>query len=308
MRAVLTLAMIAALASGCDSKASGAPEAKDRASTLYESCASTADCAGDGRCRSGICRPAKSVTVGDYHAAAGQLALSEQRYEDAIAAYTEASKAYTLAKVKIPPEIDCGHGAALHRAGGDPQRFELGARILHRCLLSAPAGSELYSTALRSLAELGREGLDPELLAATKLADRYMTGKPAMPTGEVVMTVTAKPTIRSYSFTKWLEKAQSDEVKEALMPCWKEHWKATRDTTMAVTLPLKHSFKLDQYGDFGRTTLEVQELEPLGDTARDGARSCAKAAIQPIADAHTKGREDERRWDVEMTFTLSVKE
>jgi hypothetical protein len=309
MRVVLMLATMMACALGCDSKAAGVPEgAKIRASALYESCGSTTDCEGDSRCRSGICRPAKAVPVGDYHAAAGRLALAEQRYEDAIAEYTEASKVYTLAKVKIPPDIDCGHGQALHRAGGDPQRYELAARILHRCLLSAPAGSELYSSALRSLAELGKEGLDPELLASTKLADRYMTGKPSMPTGEVVLTVTAKPKVRSYSFTKWMERAQSDEVKQALMPCWQEYWKATRDATMSVTLPLKHSFKLDQYGDFARTTLDVQDLKPLGDSARDGAQSCAKAAIQPIADLHTKGREDERRWDVEMTFTLTGKD
>jgi len=234
------------------------------------------------------------------------LALNEQRYEDAIAGFTEATKVYDLAKVRVPPQIDCGHGEALYRAGGDPQRFELAARVLHRCMLAAPAGSELYGNALRQLAELGKEGLDPALLGSDKLADRYMTGMPAMPaTDGLKLTVTFTPKVRSHSFTKWLERAKKEDIREALLPCWQEHWKTARTASMSVTLPMKHSFRLDQYGDFGRTTLVVKDLKPLGDAARDGANSCAKAAIGPIADTYTKGRQDERRWDVQMTFSLA---
>jgi len=300
------LVLFMVLSLGCDPRAGGGKDRPDRASTELESCAATSDCAGELRCRSGICRSPATVAVGEYHGAAGRQALLEQRYEDAIAEYSEATKAFELGKVAVPAEIHCGHGEALQRAGGDPQRFELAARVLHRCLLGSPVGTELRTNALRLLAELGKEGLDPQLLGKETLSDRYMTGQPAQPpTDDLVLTVTSNEKVKSYTFDKWMERAKSDEVRTALLPCWEEHWRATREVTMTVSLPMKHSFKLDQYGDFDRSTLVVADLTPVGDTATDGARNCAKAAIEPIADDHTKGRDDERRWDAELTFTLA---
>ena len=127
---------------GCDSraKASDPGGRSESKSKEYESCGASMHCADDLRCFDNACRRAARSTVGDYFAALGAQLRSKGELEAAVDAYNRALGHYDSEKIALPPDVDCAYGATLAAARTKKEHAELGARVLHRCLLAVPAG------------------------------------------------------------------------------------------------------------------------------------------------------------------------
>src|SRR6185312_12864035 len=138
MRVRIAIVLLA-LACGCDSRAKASDPAGSRGeqkSKEYETCGSSAACADELRCFDHVCKRAARSVVGDYFAALGAAARKKGDVEQAIDAYTRALGHYDTEKVPLPPDVDCAYGAALADAPSNKEHAELGARVLHRCLLA----------------------------------------------------------------------------------------------------------------------------------------------------------------------------
>ena len=120
------------------------------------------------------------------------------------------------------------------------------------------------------------------------------------------MTVSSTARVRSRSFSKWLDAAKANTVKNALTPCWETYWQASRKSKMIVSLPFKHSYRLDEYEDFSRATLIIENLPAGGDAAQTAANECARSALTPIADQFSRKGGSESRWTASLTFELDT--
>ncbi|MBA2542638.1 MAG: hypothetical protein H0V17_23545 [Deltaproteobacteria bacterium] len=280
MKALLTLAVLVA----CDSKATTSDPGGARAeqkSKEYESCGASMHCQDDLRCLEHSCRRSNRSAVGDYNAALGAQLKTRGDLEAAVAAYGAALRSYETDKLALPPDIDCAYGAALAAAKTTEKHAELGARVLHRCVLAVPAGSALRSVALAQLAALTDNGLEPETLRGAKLADRYLTRGPAGPsTDKLAITVTATPLPTGKSWAKVPEKIIG-ELKQPLIACWTAHNAATKQTELTVTLALKVGFATSsEYEDEGGW---YTKIEPA--TSATEAETCVRAAVEPAIKA-----------------------
>ncbi len=201
MNRSLIVALLAV--AGCDSRATASdphPGRGDRSREL-ESCAASAECADELRCFDHTCRRTARSTVGDFYAAAGARARGKGDVEGAIAAYAQALGRYDAEKLALPPDVDCAYGQALAAGKTSKEHAELGARVLHRCVLAVPVGSGLRDQALAELAGLTDVGLDPAVLGGSKLADVYLTRAPSRPAVDKVgVAVTASPVPAAKSF------------------------------------------------------------------------------------------------------------
>jgi hypothetical protein len=300
--------VVGAMVGGCDPT----PSSNNRSivgsgpSLVFESCAASEQCSEGLRCIEQTCRPTASSVVGEYQAALGRRRTKEKSFEQAIAAFEASVSAYESDKLKPPADVFCDHGRALILGGGDPQRLELAARVLHRCLLQTPVGSKLRRRAAELLALLDDSGLEPKQLAGDKLSDEYLKGAPAAPdTSELKLVVSPSGDNKKRSYSRLVPKLQSDEALKALIPCWEEYWASGGRGPLKLALEFKHSFRLDEYDDFDRTTLDILEPKSSGDGAVDAAQSCAREALQPLATSLVKGREDETRWQNAIVFTIA---
>src|SRR4029078_8462498 len=113
--------------------------------------------------------------VGDYYAALGAMQRAKGDHEGGVSSYTPALGHYDSEKVALPPDVDCAYGASLAEAKANKEHAELGARVLHRCMLPGPGGSRLRDRALAALATLNDAGLDPLAVGKSGLADAYLT-------------------------------------------------------------------------------------------------------------------------------------
>src|SRR5262249_19702432 len=154
-------------------------------------------------------------------------------YEAAISAYAQAEAQYEAEHLKnLPvPDIDCAYGAALAAAKQKHDHAELGARVLHRCVIAVPVGSTLREAAIVQLATLKHVGLDPLLLGPNKPADTYLTKGPATPSGDKVnVTVTANPAVSGKSYAQIPDKVA--ELKPQLVACWEAYTAASKKDTL----------------------------------------------------------------------------
>jgi hypothetical protein len=177
--------------------------------------------------------------------------------------------------------------------------------MLHKCLLVAPPGTRMRALAMSQLALLREVGLDPLLLARTAPADAYLTKQGAAPSVDK-LKVTAEPdgrASRHRSFTDWIAKLGSPEVKAAVAPCWEAHFKATREPLLTVQLGFKYSYRLDDYDDYDRATLDIDDV-PAGGDANAVARACVRSALAPIADAHARATGGEIRWSSAVNVSI----
>ena len=288
MRSLLAFALLIA---GCDSRATGAVEQKGHE---YESCSASAQCADDLRCFDQACRRITRSTVGDYYAAAGLAARGNGDVEAGIAAYAQALARYDADKLALPPDVDCAYGAALAAGKAVKDHAELGARVLHRCVLALPVGSRLREQALAHLAELAEAGLDPMLLGGNKIADLYLTKGPAAPaTDKLTVTVTPTPMPTGKTYTLIPDKLAEIDVRAALVACWQAYNTASRKPALGVTLGVKSTYAPSEYEDEPGTfavKLEPPAALPVGspDAAAD---ACVRQVVEPalkglkIADA-----------------------
>jgi hypothetical protein len=303
-----TIPLVAALAAACDPSArtesrAGAPPPEDRRSREHETCSRSSDCAADLRCIDSACRPASVSVQGELFAAVGEHALAGHKPREAAEAFAAAVAHYETDKLPPPAQLFCAQGhAILQEPGVAAQRLELAARMLHRCLLGAPVGSEPHRRALADLAGMIEHGLDPAVVARTELADVYLSGAappPALDRLELAVAVQSKSrssTVRRV--TKYLQ--DKPEVLGALSSCWKARFEATREPTLQIALPLRYGYDLDEFDDFERSYIKVPEI-----AGADEATACARAALLPLLDAEGRKIGEESRWEATATFTVS---
>lgn len=273
-------------AAGCDSRATAADPGRgaDQKSREYETCAASVQCQDELRCFDHACRRTARSTVGDYFAAAGALAEARGDAEAAIADYAQALAHYDTEKLGLPPDVDCAYGAVLAAGRARKERAELAARVLHRCVLTAPVGSRLHDQALAALATLGEVGLDPALLGGGKLADLYLTRAPTKPaTDRLAVTVTPSPAPSAKSYPMIPDKLGEADVKAALIACWDAYNAASHKEALSVTIGVKASYIPSEYEDepgVYSVKLDPPLALPAGspEAAADG---CVRQIVEP---------------------------
>ena len=267
---------------GCDSRAAPEPQVPARVepkSKEYESCGATMHCQDELRCFDNACRRIARSTIGDYHAALGAAARGRNELEPAIAAYKAALGHYDAEKLALPPDIDCAYGAALVAAKANKEHAELGARVLHRCLLAAPVASALRDRALSELTALADSGLDPSLLRGSKTADVYLTqGLARSATDKLVVTVVATPMPTGASYGKLPERLAAADLRPAFVACWDRYSASTHKDALTVVVELKVAFVGNpDYEEEGSYATRIEPAPP-GAGADD---VCVRAVVEP---------------------------
>lgn len=297
MQRAFGILVVLVAAAGCDTRATasnaGDNVAPDRQSRELESCGTTAHCGPGLRCFAQTCQREARSTLGDYLAARGARATSAST---AIADYAEALATYESEKLAVPPDVDCAYGRALLKAKADKTKAELAAKVLHRCLLAVPAGSELRADALAALTELDGAGLDPKQLAKPSLADQYLTRAPERPSTEgLTVTVAGEPAPAAKTFPLVIERLQSADLRGALVSCWEKHAEAN---ALTVRLPLTVTYRPSEYEDepgIYKTAAELPAGAPAG-------VACVQAVVGPALTA-LKGIRDK----MDTTLVVTIK-
>jgi hypothetical protein len=290
MRAVLAIAVVCWM-SGCDTRATASDPPSGRAeqkSREYESCAASVQCQDELRCFDHTCRRTARSTVGDYFAAAGALARSRGDLEAAIAHYAQALGHYDAEKIAVPPDVDCAYGAALAAARARKDHAELGARVLHRCVLAVPAAGRLREQALGDLATLADAGLDPVLLGSAKLADLYLTKGPARPaTDKLAITVTPAPAPAGKSFAQIPDKLGEADLRAALVACWEAYSAQAHKDALTVTVGVKSVFTPSEYEDEPGTF--TTRFDPPIALPPGSPEAAADACVRQVVEPAIKG-------------------
>ncbi|MGE0397951.1 MAG: hypothetical protein AB7T06_14725 [Kofleriaceae bacterium] len=288
MRATRASLALLLLAAGCDSKATASdpPTGGIRAeqkSKEFESCGTSAHCADDLRCFDQMCQRAARSALGDYFAAVGRNALAQGKAPEAVAAYAVALTHYDNEKIPVPPALDCEYGAALAAGRSNKENAELGARVLHRCVLAVPPASSMRTRAMNSLALLDEVGLDPLLIGGPKLADTYLTKDPQRPAlDKLAVTVSANPA-PAKTLPLIEAKVAEPDVKRALLACWRELNEASKKDAMTVSISMKGSFVRGEYEDDPlRFVLKFEPPVPVpAGSPEEGADTCVRAIMEP---------------------------
>jgi hypothetical protein len=278
---------------GCDSRAKASDPGGARAeqkSKEFESCGASMHCQDDLRCFDHVCKRAARSTVGDYFAALGASLRMKGDLEGSVDAYNRALGHYDSEKIALPPDIDCAYGAALAAAKGKKEHAELGARVLHRCILAVPVGSSLRDRALADLATLSESGLDPLALGRTQLADVYLTRSPQAPaTDKLSVDVKANPPPTGKSFSVVTDKLAEPDIKGGLVACWQAYNAATHKETLASTIGIKVSYSPSEYEDeAGTFSTKIDPAVALPPGPEQSADQCVRAVVEPaIKDLRT---------------------
>lgn len=311
MRALFGVSLLAVIfAVGCDSKAKATEPAPatavkpEQMSREYESCGASVHCAENLRCFDQVCRRTARSAVGDYHAAAGAMLRARGEHDAAIAAFAQALGQYGAEKLEVPPDVDCAYGATLAAARAKKESAELGARVLHRCVLAVPAGSSLRLQAMADLALLGEAGLDPLVLGGGKLADLYLTKAPQKPSSDkLTVSATANPATGSKSYAALSEKLLEAGQKGGFVACWEAYNAATKKDTLAVTLPIKVGFVKSEYEDEedsgGRWFTKITPA-----TGLTGPEAAADACVRGVVEPAVKGLKLVDGFDTKVTITI----
>jgi hypothetical protein len=286
---LLTVSVLGLLASACDarvpaSEAAGATAARPAGDgRAYESCAASHDCTDGLRCLDGVCRSTSRSALGDLHAASGAAALRRGGADAAIAAYAEAIARYDADGIVAPAELDCGYGEALLALKDKPERAELAAKVLHRCMLATPPGSRQRESALAGLADLLPLGLDPAQVAKPTPADLYLTRPSAAPpasAGPVAIAITLDPPPPARTEQVLTARLAKDDVDAALRACWTTWAGVTKQRALTVPLPVRgKALPRDYDEDPVRYALIVEPI--VSTSSPDGVvTTCVRTAIE----------------------------
>ena len=166
---------------------------------------------------------------------------------------------------------------------------ELGAGVLHRCILAVPVGSSLRSQALVELANLTDAGLDPLALGRTQLADVYLTHAAQKPASDKLgVTITANPPVDKKTFPMVTDRLAQPDMKTALIACWDVYNAASKKDTMAVTIGIKWSYAASEYEDEpGRFSSKIDPAIAMPAGPEASADQCVRAAVEPALKALT---------------------
>jgi hypothetical protein len=301
------LALFATAGLACDPSAesAGGVPAQAGGSGELESCAATSQCAAGLRCVERVCTPEAASVLGDYHAATGRLALERRDINGAIERFSRAVNQYESDGITPPASLYCEQGHALVADRMNPERAEVGARVLHRCLLRAPPGSELRRRALADLALLDELGLEPLTLNRNEPADAYLTRAPSRPPVESLNVTLRGDGTRARTFTRFVAHLESENLADSLSTCWEDYWQASFDDELALTIPFRYNFRLTRYEDFDRALIVVPDdaAPPSGD-GMAAAYACIIDVLAPIADEFSRTQYDEVRWNASIAFTI----
>jgi hypothetical protein len=304
MRASLALLLVAF---GCDSKATASDPPTggiraDQKSKEFESCGTSAHCADDLRCFDQMCQRAARSAVGDYFAAVGRNALANGKSADAVAAYAVALTHYDNEKIPVPPALDCEYGAALAAGRSNKENAELGARVLHRCVLAVPPASSMRTRAMNSMALLGEVGLDPLLIGGPKLADAYLTKGPSKPaTDKLAVTLSASPT-PTKTMPLLEGKVAEADVKAALIACWNQFHESAKKDSMSATIGMKGGFVQGEYED--DPVRFVLKFEPPVALPAGSPEAAADACVRGIMEPAIKSLKIAEAFNTKLTITV----
>ena len=269
----------------CDSRAKASDPAghAETKSKEYESCGTSSHCADNLRCFDHTCKRATRSTVGDYYAALGAGQRAKGDLEGAITSYNQALGHYDSEKIALPPDVDCAYGGALAAGKGNKEHAELGARVLHRCLLAVPVGSSLRDHALVDLAGLTDAGLDPLTLGRTALADVYLTKSPSAPsTDKLTVSVTATPPVTAKSWQSIPDKLAEPDMHGQLIGCWQAYNAAAHKDAVAVTIGLTIKYTPSEYEDeSGTFSVKLDPPAALAPGPDASADACVRGVVEP---------------------------
>ena len=291
------LCLAALVLAACDtraqpSSASAGPD-PDRVSAEHESCGTTLHCAEGLRCFDHACRRTDRSLMGDYHAALGARAKDAGDLKGAVAAYGEALKHYGIEKISVPVELECAYGTVLADSRDDKELAELAARVLHRCVAGAPAGSAMRQKALYLIAALQDVGLDPAHLLRDEPADVYLSGAPARPrTEDLKVEVSASPTPSARSWPGTVEAIKA--ARPALVACWEQQ----KESAMSVPVPMSSVYRDSGYDD--EPSYYVTGVDPKAAPAANEVEQCVRDAIGPAV----KGVKGGGSWAATVTVTV----
>jgi len=305
VRSIVLAGVIAAAwiaLAGCDTRAQPSAAAAgggdpDRLSKELESCGTTAHCAAGLRCFEQTCQRTDRSLLGDYAAALGAQARETGDLEGALTHYAEALERYGADQLAVPVDLECAYGSALAAARANKERAELAARVLHRCVQGAPAGSALRQAALRTVSQLDEIGLEPAHLAESRPADVYLSRTPSKPKPDqlhVAVSATPQPSAKGWPAT--VEAIQG--ARAALTPCFEASFAATKRPTLAVAVPMKSFYRDSGYDDepgFYVTGVDPKAAPPAND-AEKCVRDAVAAAVKSV-----KGGGD---WAALVTVTM----
>ena len=281
--AITGIVLLAALVSACDSRAKASDQGGSRGeqrSKEYETCNASVACADELRCFDHVCKRTARSVVGDYFAALGASARKKGDVESAIDAYTRALGHYDTEKVPLPPDVVCAYGAALADATSNKEHAELGARVLHRCLLAVPVGSPLRDQALADLARLNDAGLDPLTLGRTEPADAYLTRTPAAPSSDKLGASVTGPGVPSKSMDAINQKLGEPGPKGALAACWQAMNAATHKDTLTAQVGVKVTYTPSEYEDESGTF--STKIDPADSPADQCVHDAVDAAFKDL--------------------------
>jgi hypothetical protein len=282
-----TWVVLVLLASACDSRAKASDPTggvrDDQKSKELESCGTTSHCQDKLRCFEHVCKRTARSTVGDYFAALGASQRAKGDLEGAISSYYQALDHYKNEKVDVPPDVDCAYGASLAAGKGNKEHAELGARVLHRCLLAVPVGSTLRDRALVDLATLNDAGLDPLTIGRTALADVYLTRSPSAPsTDKLAITVTATPPVTAKSWQSIPDKFAEPDMRGQLIGCWQAYNAPTHKDSLSVAIGLTVKYTPSEYDDeSGTFSIKLDPPAALAPGPDASADACVRGVVEP---------------------------
>lgn len=303
---VIAAAAFAASAAGCDpsADASGAEAGQSGASAELESCAATSQCQPGLRCVDRVCVPEVGSVLGDYHAATGRLALERGDVNGAIERFSRAVNQYESDGITPPAALYCEQGHALVADRTNPERAEVGARVLHRCLLRAPAASDLQRRALTDLALLDELGLEPLTLNRAEPADAYLT-REARPLRPDELRVAVSGEGRARTFNRLISHLEGENLDETLAPCWNLYFDESGEEELTLEIPFSYDYRLGPTTAQDRAVVRIPNHDGPSGSGEAKAHACAVDILKPMAAEYARRQSDNVGWREAVTLQIT---
>jgi hypothetical protein len=246
--------------------------------------------------------------LGDLYAATGRRAVLAGDIEKASKSYNAAVTQYGKEKLTPPTDLLCEQGAAMAHGREDKQLAEAAARLLHKCVLVAPANSRLARQAFDALASLGEAGLDVEVIGRSETGDLYMSGqsmKPDLSGLKLTVTPQGKKN-KKRGFATLVSALEGAASKQAFAACWERHWKKSKAESLSVEIPFEYRFFLDEDDESrDRATLKIGTRRAPSDEGLASASQCVEDAARLAAAEAVKGMRDDTRWDTPILIKIA---
>ncbi|HET9619960.1 MAG TPA: hypothetical protein VFP84_01245, partial [Kofleriaceae bacterium] len=142
-------------------------------------------------------------------------------------------------------------------------------------------------------------GLEPSLLAGSKLADRYLTKAPTRPsTDKLAVSVTASPPPTGKTFALVPDKLNEPDVRGALAACWTAYQKEALSVTIGVKVAYIASDYEDEPGAF------AVKLDPPAGLAAGSPEAAADACVRQVVEPALKSLRLADAFATRLTITV----